>query len=251
MNKIYETNTDTLPKGIAEYRNMKELAELACEALNECALDMKYDVIWARIDELPEALLDILAYDLHIDWYDYSYSLEQKRQTIKTSVAVHKKLGTKYAVETALAAAYPNSSVIPWFAAGGSGIPYTFDVILDISESPVSVNVLYIKTVVEYYKSLRDNINKIKAVNRQNTQMHVGCVFIRRVRQNIAPVAENSEIIVSVKAYTGIVNSVRRSTSHRCEVIVPPIMIRVYDTYDQAIADESNVPYHTVGVYME
>lgn len=42
--------------------------------------------------------------DLHVDWYDYNYPLEAKRDLVKNSVKVHKKMGTKYAIETALAA---------------------------------------------------------------------------------------------------------------------------------------------------
>ena len=38
--------------------------------------------IYTRIDELPEWLLDILARDFAVDWYDRSYTLEEKRKTI-------------------------------------------------------------------------------------------------------------------------------------------------------------------------
>ena len=43
--------------------------------------------IYTRIDELPEWLLDILARDFAVDWYDRSYTLEEKRKTIKNTVA--------------------------------------------------------------------------------------------------------------------------------------------------------------------
>ena len=35
--------------------------------------------IYTRIDELPEWLLDILARDFAVDWYDRSYTLEEKK----------------------------------------------------------------------------------------------------------------------------------------------------------------------------
>ena len=58
--------------------------------------------LYPRIDELPEDLLDILAYDFKVDWWDAEYSLEEKRRIFKDSWYVHKHLGTKAAVETAL-----------------------------------------------------------------------------------------------------------------------------------------------------
>ena len=36
--------------------------------------------IYTRIDELPEWLLDILARDFAVDWYDRSYTLEEKNE---------------------------------------------------------------------------------------------------------------------------------------------------------------------------
>lgn len=72
-------------------------------------------LIYSRFDELPEELVDILAYDMHVDWYDYNYPLEAKRDLVKNSVKVHKKMGTKYAIETALGSLFPESEVEEWF----------------------------------------------------------------------------------------------------------------------------------------
>lgn len=70
--------------------------------------------IYTRIDELPEWLLDILARDFAVDWYDRSYTLEEKRKTIKDSFYVHRHRGTKAAVERAISAIYPNPKVLEW-----------------------------------------------------------------------------------------------------------------------------------------
>jgi hypothetical protein len=32
-------------------------------------------IIYPRIDELPEKLLDIIAHDLHVDWYESDYPM--------------------------------------------------------------------------------------------------------------------------------------------------------------------------------
>ncbi len=81
---------------------MTALARVIAEQLQGTVRQIGKNIIYARIDELDEQTLDVLAYDLHVDWYDYSYPIEVKRRTIRDSVRVHRRLGTKYAVETAL-----------------------------------------------------------------------------------------------------------------------------------------------------
>ena len=71
--------------------------------------------IYPAIDRLDEGLLDILAYDFKVDWWDANYSLEEKRRTLKDSWRVHKLLGTKAAVEMAISAIYPQTTVQEWF----------------------------------------------------------------------------------------------------------------------------------------
>ena len=128
-NDIYSIDfTRSLPPVLKNDPKMIALARTIAEQLQVTARQIEKNIIYARIDELDEQTLDVLAYDLHVDWYDYSYPIEVKRQTIKDSVKVHRKLGTKYAVETALGAVYPGTKVQEWFEYGGK--PYTFRVII-------------------------------------------------------------------------------------------------------------------------
>ena len=91
--------------------------------------------IYPAIDALPENLLDILAYDFKVDWWDPEYSLEEKRRTLKTSWKVHKTLGTKAAVELALSAVYPGTEVEEWFEYGGE--PHHFRVFIRGEETAI------------------------------------------------------------------------------------------------------------------
>ena len=117
---------------------MTALARVIAEQLQGTVRQIGKNIIYARIDELDEQTLDVLAYDLHVDWYDYSYPIEVKRQTIRDSVRVHRRLGTKYAVETALGAVFPGTRVQEWFEYGGE--PYMFKVIIGATESGVSAD---------------------------------------------------------------------------------------------------------------
>lgn len=42
-------------------------------------------------DSIPEHLLDMIAYEEHVDFYDSSLSIEQKRELIRRSYFFHRK----------------------------------------------------------------------------------------------------------------------------------------------------------------
>ena len=80
---------------------------------------------WDKIDELNEAELDELAWELDIDWYDSTgMGLEEKRETIKLAQQIKRKRGTKWAVEQLITAYFGGGSVSEWFERGEE--PYTF-----------------------------------------------------------------------------------------------------------------------------
>ena len=116
MNDIYSTDfSDFLPGALRHDPKMIALARTLTDQLLTVSGNMDNVLIYSRFEELPEDLVDILAYDMHVDWYDYSYPLQVKRDMVKNSVKVHKKMGTKYAMETALGSIWPKSEVEEWF----------------------------------------------------------------------------------------------------------------------------------------
>jgi len=116
-------------------------------------------VIYARIDELGEDVLDILAHDLRVDWYDDSYPIAAKRAVIKDSVKVHKRLGTKYAVVTALGSVFPKSEVQEWFEYGGE--PFCFRIILDMTGAKAPADYFQVVRAAEFYKRLTAHLDEI------------------------------------------------------------------------------------------
>ena len=118
--------TNSLPPALKNDPDMMALAQTISAQLQTTAAEVRKNIIYARIDELDEATLDVLAYDLHVDWYDYSYPIEVKRRTIRDSIQVHRRLGTKYAVEKALGAVYPGTKVEEWFEYGGDPLQHQF-----------------------------------------------------------------------------------------------------------------------------
>ena len=97
-----ENLSRTLPISLSGDPKMVALAESISELLAQRREEIRRLAIYPNVDKLDESLLDILARDFKVDWWDYDYSLDEKRRTLSTSWQVHKTLGTKAAVETAI-----------------------------------------------------------------------------------------------------------------------------------------------------
>lgn len=75
--------------------------------------------IYTDIDRADEAVLDILAVQFRVDWYDTRYPIETKRRIIKTALEVRRYCGTEWAVQKALSSIYPNVKISEWYDYGG------------------------------------------------------------------------------------------------------------------------------------
>lgn len=156
-----------LPQSLQRDPKMVAFAKAATEQMLE-ASGLSDDVlIYSRIDDLPEDIVDVLAYDFHVDWYDYSYPLAAKRDLLKTSVRVHKKMGTKYAIEKALSALYPESEVEEWFEYEGE--PGHFQIVCDVTNSRIVASLADIIRAVKLYKRLSAHLDGVAF------QAHIHC----------------------------------------------------------------------------
>lgn len=219
MNNITDIDINSLPNSLQSYESIRILGQIIADYLNDISSEIDKTIIFPRIGELSEEMLDVLAYDLHIDWYDYSYNIEQKRNIIKTSINVHRKLGTKYAVETALKAAYPNSKVVPWFETGGK--PYSFEVILDISEMDKAVRFDEVGQIVNYYKSLRDNVSKTEFISRFNKGIYCAVYPVQSKFEILNPLYEDISSGNVAKAFYSVYLTGSRIEIIDCEIITP------------------------------
>lgn len=114
-----------------KYMQQDPTTKAMCAALTpqfkQIANEVKNCVIFARIDELPEEILDELAFELHIEWYDANASIDVKRALIKSSDIVHMYHGTPYAIERVVQDYFGDGHVEEWWEYGGQ--PYHFRVV--------------------------------------------------------------------------------------------------------------------------
>lgn len=152
-NKINDTDfSKFLPNVLQNDESILAIAKATTSKLLDISNLLENVLIYTNIDNLPEGIVDILAYDMHVDWYDETYPLDVKREVVKSSVIVHKKMGTKYAVEKALRAVHPDSSIEEWFEYNGN--PFCFRIICDTTKSKIEASYEDIVNTVKMYKRL-------------------------------------------------------------------------------------------------
>jgi len=162
----------TLPDVLKNDEKMLALATVVAEALSARTEEIDNLRIYTQIDDLPEALLDILAYDFKVDWYGYNYGIEAKRALIKDSFNVHRHLGTSGTVEKALSDIYPGSEVEEWFDYGGD--PYYFRVLLDVTDQRVAISHDEIIRAIKMFKSRRSHLQDNAVIYRSRVNIVIG-----------------------------------------------------------------------------
>lgn len=104
-----------LPVFMRDDLAVKGLSAGIDEIVPQLAESISVLTTWDHIDDLPEEELDDLAWELNILWYDKGASIDAKREVIKDSDMVYKKLGTKWAVENVINAYFGDGYLREWF----------------------------------------------------------------------------------------------------------------------------------------
>lgn len=117
---------DILPENLLADAQIYAAARALDDELQKVTAATRDALILPRIDELSEEVVDLLAWQWSVDFYDELKSLAEKRNAVKQSIAIHRIKGTRRAVELALHMVYTSGEVSEWFEHGGQ--PYYFRV---------------------------------------------------------------------------------------------------------------------------
>ena len=108
-----------LPQFMRDDGAVKGLATGMDLIIPQLSQSIEYLTTWDQIDNLSEAELDDLAWELNILWYELDADIEIKRDVIKNSDRVYQHLGTKWAVENVVNSYFGNGYVKEWFEYDG------------------------------------------------------------------------------------------------------------------------------------
>lgn len=179
---------DIMPESIRNDPQVRAAAKALDVELNKCAADIRENLLISRIDELPEIVLDLLAWQWHVDFYEpIGLDIETKRALIKKSIAWHRIKGTIGAVEEVLAAAFGKTSVQPWYDYGGDS--YFFRLLLD--EYPERENIENVLKATKSTKNVRSWLDSINYEITREANLYMGGFLNAEVdRIDIAPLPD-------------------------------------------------------------
>ncbi len=116
--------SDITPDSIAGDSQISSLISALDPELRNISRASLEPLIMSRIDELPENIIDLLAWQLHVDFYDLAGTLAMKREAVKGSILWHMHKGTQWAILEALRMIDIKAEFVHWHDSDSE--PYTF-----------------------------------------------------------------------------------------------------------------------------
>lgn len=125
--KLNETEiSKILPSSLQADENVVHTSKAVTDSVNNVTAETVNELIMSRIDELPEPVVNSLAWQLHVDTYSEDLDIAQKRKLVKNAIKNHKHKGTSWAVKSVVEVLLNYAKVEEWFEYKGS--PYHFRV---------------------------------------------------------------------------------------------------------------------------
>lgn len=159
---LLPSNLKNDPDVIAASKTMDEQFFITVNEVKEC-------IVLPRVDEQPHEVLDLLAWEAHLDYYDTSLPLEIKRELIKKSPALHRMKGTPAAVEELVTTLFDEGKVVEWFEYGDT--PYRFRVETNNTSVTNERAQEFIKAL-ESVKNIRSTLDRVIINQKENMDLY-------------------------------------------------------------------------------
>lgn len=186
--------SENLPESINR-TNLNETAQTVDREMHLVSDNVILALIYARIDELAEDVVDNLAVQLHVDFYDYSLALDKKRAVVKQSIARHQIKGTKAAVEQVIRTVFNQGHVQEWFEYSGS--PYHFRVDAIESDGIDAETINSVVKAVNSVKNVRSWLDGLGFYRRINQSRYRGCIVTAGKAYVMGPPVSHDSVIES------------------------------------------------------
>lgn len=177
MNEIYHVSLkEILPPSISSDEEVQRTAKAIEENLNMASRLIPMTAVYARIDELPESVLDALAWQLHVDVYDEDMSLAKKRKLVKNAIKDHKYKGTPCAVKSVVEMLLNYAKVEEWYEYGGS--PFHFRVSGESGPIPNGDKIQRLVDAINEVKNVRSWLDGVSFQRRKTVIKHLAVPVI-------------------------------------------------------------------------
>ena len=172
----------------------------ACESIDRQLQEMQDGIpsilFWPFVDQQVPPLLDILAWEMHVDmWagWDGELSVEKKIELINSSIDWHRHKGTVYAVEQMLKTVFREGYIQEWYEYGGR--PYYFRI---VTKEPFDqerfdrawAGIMAVKNVRSWMEE-EGTLEPPPPENVAICQMYVSVRIGQRIKETFIPISTN------------------------------------------------------------
>lgn len=137
----------------------------------------------------PLAVLPWLAWAFSVDVWDSAWPEAKKRAVVAASLAVHRRKGTRGALERALAAVGHPTQVVEWWEQAQPADPYTFRVRVGVDEGASLADLRNVAAQIQAAKNLRSWLTGLELTLSPSAAVYVACAGRARVRVRIPAAA--------------------------------------------------------------
>lgn len=166
---------DILPENLLADAQIYAAARALDDELRKVTAATRDALILPRIDELSEEVINLLAWQWSVYFYDELKSLAEKRNAVKQSIAMHRIKGTRRAVELALHMVYTSGEVSEWFEYGGR--PHYFRVQFIEPNSIRTEDVDRVIRIINAVRNTRSWLESIGFTRHVPTRLYHGTVI--------------------------------------------------------------------------
>lgn len=175
----------TIPQSISGGQKTADIIAAIDPQLRQIYAEQIGVLLLPRLDVLSESLVDELAWQYHVDAYDASLSIEQKRELVRNSISVHRIKGTPAAVESVITSIFRSAKIKEWYEYDGR--PYYFKIqdILEGIESPEAFQLLI--DAVNATKNTRSWLEDINFLRKLEGEINLALILTIDAEVKIYP----------------------------------------------------------------
>ncbi|MEJ5227176.1 phage tail protein I [Thermodesulfovibrio sp.] len=214
--------TEIKPSSLKD-KEVDSLLQSADSVLIEIFQAIINSLIYPRIDSLSGEVLDLLAWQFHIEGWELAETEEEKRALVKKAIELHRYKGTPWAVKKVFETLNLDAEIQEWFQYEGE--PYKFKVFLRSIVQNEETYTSLIKLINEY-KNERSWLDSI-GINREYTSpIYYGFAAKDGKHYSIGPHVHTE--VQSINLYTAIVQRYGMVTEIGVHIPMPQIETATY-----------------------
>ncbi|MDT3416182.1 phage tail P2-like protein [Brevibacillus aydinogluensis] len=210
MADIYSISlVDILPESLKSDPDVVALAQAITPEIHEVSKAIPLIVLLATLDQQPEEVVDLLAWQFHVDFYEPDLPLEKKRALVREAFPWHRRKGTPWTVEQVVSIVFPGAKVAEWFEYGGE--PYHFRVETE-GTLAADADLDRLVRLINATKRRSAWLENVTIKRTINAGLNFGGVFAEYRKTEIYPVAFQMPNVNATHSYGGVISYTAKTT---------------------------------------